>query len=152
MLGARQLDDGRKCFLPLLILALLLFPGLALSALLLFPGLAFFAFFLALLLVFAFTPLFLCAVQFTSGLARRALVGADDGLDHLLELGDLDAVLLGDVGKVEHPLDNRQLCQPLNLDSQATGLLLGVGEGDDFVVWGRFARIVHGSLAPPARG
>src|SRR5215475_7822330 len=99
-----------------------------------------------------FHALFLCAVQFTSGLARRALVGADDGLDHLLELGDLDAVLLGDVGKVEHPLDNRQLCQPLNLDSQATGLLLGVGEGDDFVVWGRFARIVHGSLAPPARG
>src|SRR5215475_7822329 len=58
MLGARQLDDGRKCFLPLLILALLLFPGLALSALLLFPGLAFFAFFLALLLVFAFTRCF----------------------------------------------------------------------------------------------
>src|SRR5262249_37899604 len=92
---------------------------LALDALGLLAGTLFVltnAFIIALLLALAFTSigsLFLLGAGLDPPLlgllgARFLLVVLDDGLDHLPECGDLDAVLLGDVGQIEHPLDNGQ--------------------------------------------
>jgi hypothetical protein len=101
MLALRQLDDGGEPDLPL---AILLF-GLLLGPL-------FEALLLALRLAGDRGPLLLSTVHDP---ALLDLLGAllllrflDDGLDHPLERGLVDTVLLGGAIKVKHPFDCRQ--------------------------------------------
>jgi hypothetical protein len=81
------------------------------------------------------------------GFARFLLIGFDRGLDHLLELGGLDAVFVGKLSRfeVKHPLNCWQRCQPLHLlHETACTFSLGVGEVDNL------RRLVHW-LGPPSR-
>src|SRR5262249_18504029 len=125
MLGTRQLDDGRECFLLLLVLALSLFARLLVFALGFLASLLVFALgvLLGLVLLLAALPLVALLALPVLGLIllRLLLVGPDDALDHLLELGRRNAMLLGGVVEVKHPLHQRQPGQPLDLGLKATG-------------------------------
>src|SRR6516162_1812900 len=148
MLGARQLDDGRECPLLLAVPALFLLPGLTLFAFAPALLLAFFAFFFALLFALAFTSLLLRTLQLTAVLARLLFGLLDDGFDHHLELGGFNAVLLGGVVEIEHPLDRGQPGQPLDLDLEAaSAFFIAAGELHD----GRLAGVVASAYAGHSR-
>src|SRR5262249_15084861 len=143
MFSAWQLDDGCKRLLLLTLLALGLLTGFAFFALGCFAGFAFLTLlFLVLLLLFAlllFLGAILAASEFTPFFTRLLLDLFDDGLDHRLGRGLVDAVLLGVAGDaldVEHPLDRGQPTQAFDLDLEAARLLLVTdGEFDDAGLW-----------------
>src|SRR5262249_43795294 len=125
----------------LLVLTLGFFSGFAFFT---FPPallLTLLAFLLALALALSRGPLLLGAIFMSSQLppilARLLLVLLDDGLDHALEPGAVDAVFLSvALGRdVKHPLDGRQPRQPFDLNTEPVrALFFGCRKGNDGLV------------------